>query len=108
MKLKAGDQVLIDLEIVETHVAARRSRCCGRGYDPADLHRLLRYLAEGEWRVSGLQGGRVGCAYCKGSVPMHRGEIILESAFPLLVGRQECQRWVARRSWLRLAAGGAE
>ena len=107
MKLKAGDLVLIDLEIAETLCSTAISRCCGRGYDQDDLHRLLRSLAEGEWRVAMWQSGVDMCAYCGRSRPRRRGVISLEASFPILVGGIEQRYWSTPRSWLRPAAGGS-
>ena len=105
MKLKAGDRVLIDLDIVRPHCVARVFQCCGRGYDQDDLHRLLRCLAEGEWRVATWQSGMATCVYCRVLAPRLRGEIVLEAASPVLAGGHESRYWVAQRSWLRREAG---
>ena len=107
MKLKAGDRVLIDLELAQTQCSTNISRCCGRRYDPDDLHRLLRLAAEGEWRVAMRQVGVSSCSYCGRFVPKRRGEISLETLFPVLVGGIESRYWATPRAWLRLAAGDA-
>ena len=107
MQLKAGDRVLIDLELAETECVARLFQCCGKKYDQDDLHRLLHCLAEGEWRVTEWQPNMYTCGYCGGLVPRLRDEIRLETASPVLVGRAESRYWAAPRSWLRLAAGGS-
>ena len=101
MKLKAGDQVLIDLESAETYCRTAISKCCGRTYDPDDLHRYLRWMAEGEWRVDKWQPSVSYCPYCEGSRPMRPDEISLEASTPFLVGRLEGRYWTVPRSWLR-------
>ena len=101
MKLKAGDQVLIDLESAETYCRTAISKCCGRAYDPDDLHRLLRCVAEGEWRVANQQTRVSTCPYCWRSMPRRRGEISLEVSSPFLVGGIESRYWATPRSWLR-------
>ena len=105
MKLEAGDRVLIDLEIAQAHCSTSISKCCGRGYDQDDLHRLLHCVAEGEWRVAKVQVRMSICAYCGRSTPKRRGEITLEASSPILKGRIENWYWATPRSWLRLAAG---
>ena len=105
MKLKAGDRVLIDLELAQTACSTAISRCCGRRHDQDDLHRLLRYVAEGEWRVAKLQLRVWTCAYCGRPAPRRRGDISLEVSSPLLVGSIESRYWAVPRSWLRLADG---
>ena len=105
MKLKAGDRVLIDLEMAQAHCSTNIRRCCGRGYDPDDLHRLLRCAAEGEWRVAKQQMDMCICGYCGRPAPRHRGEITLEALSPVLVGASEGRYWATPRAWLRLAVG---
>ena len=107
MKLKAGDLVLIDLEVAETHCDMAISQCCGRRYDPDDVHRYLRAIAEGEWRVAKQQTYFYICPLCGCSKPRGRGEISLELSAPILMARIESRYWAAPRSWLRLAAGGS-
>ena len=77
MNLKAGDRVLIDLEMAQAHYTMGVSQCCGRPYDQDDLHRLLHYMAEGEWRVAKQQIGLVICA--KAPRRNHSGGIIPHS-----------------------------
>ena len=103
MRLKAGDRVVIDLEAAQTHCSTAISPCCGRGFDPDDSHRLLRCVAEGEWRVAKRQVRVSSCPYCGRFVPRHRGEISLEISPPVLVGGIESRYWATPRSWLRLA-----
>ena len=107
MKLKAGDRVLIDLEMAQTRCSTAISPCCGRGYDQDDLHRLLRCAAEGEWRVAKVQLRVSICSYCGRFVPMRRDKISLEVSSPVRVGGMESRYWAAPRSWLRLAVGGS-
>ena len=105
MKLKAGDRVLIDLELAQTQCSTNISRCCGRRYDPDDLHRLLRLAAEGEWRVAQVQIRVSICGYCGRPVSRRRGEISLEVLSPVRVAGIESRYWATPRSWLRLAVG---
>ena len=107
MKLKAGDRILIDLEIAQALCATSVSPCCGRGYDPDDLDRLLHYMAEGEWRVAKWQQDPFTCPYCWLSTPMSRDKISLEVSSPFLIGGIEGRYWATPCSWLRLAAGGS-
>ncbi len=102
MKLKAGDLVLIDLEMAQAWCSTHISRCCGRKYEPDDLHRLLRAVAEGEWRVAKLQLGVSTCAYCRRSAPRRRDEISLETSSLFLVAGIEGRYWATPRAWLRL------
>ena len=103
MKLKAGDPVMIDLEMAETG-STGIFRCCGRRYDQDDLHRLLRSVAEGEWRVAKQQSDVSTCGYCGRSAPRPQDEISLEASSPFRVGGIESRYWSTPRSWLRLAA----
>ena len=107
MKLKAGDLVLIDLEAAQVHCVARIFQCCGRRYDQDDLHRLLRCVAEAEWRVAEQQDPKGSCSYCGHSTLKPRGEISLEVSPPILTGGIESRYWAVPRSWLRLAGGGS-
>ena len=107
MQLKAGDLVLIDLEMAQTASSMAISQCCGRGYDPDDIHRLLRAAAEGEWRVAKIQVPASSCPYCGRWVPRPRDEISLEASSPVLIGGIEFRQWTLPRSWVRLAAGGS-
>ena len=107
MKFKAGDRVLIDLEMAQTQCNVEIPQCCGRAWDQAALHRLLRCAAEGEWRVAKVQIRFSICGHCGRSVPKRRDEITLVVSPPLLVGGIERRYWAAPRSLLRLAAGGA-
>ena len=101
MKLKAGDQVVIDLEIAQAHLRTDIFRCCGRRYDQDDLPRLLHFMAEGEWRVAKRQVRVSTCGYCGYSSPKRRDEIILEVSSSIRVGAVESRYWAAPRSWLR-------
>ena len=105
MKLKAGDRVLIDLEMAQAHLSTDIFRCCGRRYDHDDLPRLLHFMAEGEWRVAQVQISMSVCAYCGRFVPKRRDEISLEALSPVLVAGIESRYWATPRSWLRLALG---
>ena len=103
MKLKAGDPVLIDLEAAQAGCSTAISRCCGRGYDPDDQHRLLRAAAEGEWRVAKWQLGVSICPYCGCSVPRRRRSIELETSSLFLMGGILYGYWAVPRAWLRPA-----
>ena len=107
MELKAGDQVLIDLDIAQTACSTAISQCCGRGWDQDDLHRLLRSVAEGEWRVAKRQIRVSSCVYCGRSAPGPPDEISLVASSPFLVRGIERRYWATPRSWLRLVAGGS-
>ena len=104
MKLKAGDRVLIDLEMAQAECITAILPCCGRKWDQPDLHRLLHSAAEGEWRVAEVQVHMSICAYCGSAVPRRRGEISLEVVSPVLVGGTESRYWATPRAWLRRAA----
>ena len=105
MKFKAGDHVLIDLEVAQARCSTVITQCCGRAWDQAALHGLLRCAAEGEWRVAEVQIRLSQCAYCGHCSPKPRGEITLEASSLVLVGGSEKRYWSVPRSWLRLAPG---
>ena len=104
MKFEAGNLVLIDLEMAQTRCSTAISRCCGRGWEPEDLHSLLRSVAEGEWQVAQWQLGRSRCPYCNHSASKRRGEITIVALSPFLVAGIERRYWATPRAWLRLAA----
>ena len=107
MKLKAGDPVLIDLQIAQAVYSTTISQCCGRRYDQDDLHRLLRCVAEAEWRVTAWQLRVCTCPYCGHSAPKRPGKISLQISSPFLMGGVSYRYLATPRSWLRLAPRGS-
>ena len=107
MKLKAGNLVLIDLQMAQTLYSTASFRCCGRRYNQDDLHTLLHCVAEGEWRVTSWPLHVCTCPYCGHHAPRGRGTISLEVSSPFLIGGVSYHYLATPRAWLRLAVGGS-
>ena len=105
MKLKAGDRVVIDLEMAQARCSEAISECCDRAWDKDALRRLLRCMAEGDWRVAKSQIPVWACPFCGHSWPTRRTEISLEVSSSIITGGTGYRYWAIPRSWLRLAGG---
>lgn len=102
MRFYPGERVVIDLEAAQEHITCNsRIAGCGCAWKVEDTHRILRYLAEAEWRVAEEQGGYSICPYCHAMNGECDSIISLEVSVTIKVGDVPSHRWEVPRSIVR-------
>ena len=105
MQFQPGDVVMIDLEAAQREGNTGPCPACGKSYSAFDSEMipLLRYIAEGTWRVAREQSDLVSCQFCNMTWHDPMDGISVESEVPIEVtNRFRAQsRWFIPRAWLR-------